>query len=236
MRIICIVILVLLLPACSSKPYAEQAVKKVGISSAESSRHKVFLVGVGWHTGFVLPIVDMVQKLPKLKQRFAYARYLEFGWGDRNYYQNQAEKIALKSKVVLWPTESIVHVVAIPGSPNEHYTRGEIVELCLDDYQYHSLQNYIAASFSRDSAGNIIESLKGYSGDSHFYEAIGKYHLLNTCNTWTAKGLRSAGMDIWPNFTLSATSVMDYIREELSNSDGFGEPNVRNRSSYLCAN
>ncbi len=36
---------------------------------------------------------------------------------------------------------------------------------------------------------------------------------MNTCNTWTAKGLKSAGMDISPTFKLTADSIMDYMKE-----------------------
>jgi hypothetical protein len=36
---------------------------------------------------------------------------------------------------------------------------------------------------------------------------------MNTCNKWTAKGLKSAGMDISPTFKLTADSIMDYLKE-----------------------
>ena len=36
---------------------------------------------------------------------------------------------------------------------------------------------------------------------------------MNTCNKWTAKGLKSAGMDISPTFKLTADSIMDYVKE-----------------------
>ncbi|MFB8829603.1 hypothetical protein ACE0DR_10225 [Azotobacter sp. CWF10] len=34
---------------------------------------------------------------------------------------------------------------------------------------------------------------------------------MNTCNKWTAKGLRSAGVDIFPAFKLTAGSIMKSI-------------------------
>jgi len=37
---------------------------------------------------------------------------------------------------------------------------------------------------------------------------------MNTCNTWTAKGLKSAGLDISTAFKLSAESIMDYLSEQ----------------------
>ncbi|MGF1760774.1 DUF2459 domain-containing protein, partial [Photobacterium sagamiensis] len=44
-----------------------------------------------------------------------------------------------------------------------------------------------------------------------FYKGVGDYHLMNTCNQWTAKGLKSTGMDISPTFKLTAGSVMKYV-------------------------
>ena len=34
---------------------------------------------------------------------------------------------------------------------------------------------------------------------------------MNTCNRWTAKGLKSIGMDISPTLKLTAGSVMNYL-------------------------
>ena len=62
----------------------------------------------------------------------------------------------------------------------------------------------------------------GLYGDSQFYKGVGDYHLMNTCNKWTAKGLESAGMDISPTFKLSAGSVMDYIRGSQAVRDAVG--------------
>jgi hypothetical protein len=45
---------------------------------------------------------------------------------------------------------------------------------------------------------------------------------MNTCNKWTAKGLKSAGMDISPMFKLTAGSVMSAVIENsrvLTNGD-----------------
>jgi len=39
------------------------------------------------------------------------------------------------------------------------------------------------------------------------------YYLTNTCNKWTAKALKSIGMDIKPIFYLSAESIMDYLNK-----------------------
>ena len=56
-----------------------------------------------------------------------------------------------------------------------------------------------------------MELQKGIYGDSQFYSGVGDFYLMNTCNRWTAKGLKSIGMDISPTLKLTAGSVMNYL-------------------------
>ena len=71
--------------------------------------------------------------------------------------------------------------------------------------------SYLEHSFYKDNSGRIVESTNGHYKNRQFYEAEGDYYLMNTCNKWTAKGLRSAGLDISPTFKLTASSIMDYL-------------------------
>ena len=49
-------------------------------------------------------------------------------------------------------------------------------------------------------------------GDRDFYVARDKYFLLRTCNTWTARALRSAGLPITPLYAVTAGNVMGQAR------------------------
>ena len=59
----------------------------------------------------------------------------------------------------------------------------------------------------------MVELESGIYGNSQFYKGVGDFYLMNTCNKWTAKGLKSAGMDISPTFKLTADSIMDYLKD-----------------------
>ena len=52
----------------------------------KSAENEVYVVNHGWHTGFVLPASDIQQVIPELKNRFGNAPYIEFGWGDNEFY------------------------------------------------------------------------------------------------------------------------------------------------------
>jgi len=199
-------ILIMVLSACSNKPHA---IKHTDITV--SSPTKISIVSHGWHTGFVIPAKTIQHQLPKLKQRFKDVRYIEFGWGDTGFYQAKEITSGLTMRAILWPTETVVHAVAVPEDAKSSFPNSDIRNLCLNQKQYALLLNFIVNSFSKNSDGDIIKLKRGIYGDSQFYQGEGDYYLMNTCNKWTAKGLKSAGFDISPTFKLTASSIIDYL-------------------------
>ena len=198
----------LLISACSSKPHI---VKSTAITV--SSAREVFIVSHGWHTGFVVPVETITKQLPQLKERFNDAPFIEFGWGDKGFYQAKEITSGLTVQAIFWPTESVIHAVAIPEPPEIYFSNSYVETLCLQDRQYANLISFIVNSFYKKNNGGIVPLKKGIYGDSQFYKGEGDYYLMNTCNKWTAKGLSSAGMDISTTFRLTAASIMDYLSE-----------------------
>lgn len=201
--------LLVVLVGCSSKPYAVKSQKPF----SGSGSHEIFVVSHGWHTGFVVPAKVIQQKIPKLKDRFSKSQFLEFGWGDRGFYQAQEITSGLTIKAILWPTKSVIHAVSVPYNPIKYFSTSEIEKIYLSDRELASLISFIENSFYRNSKGEVVELKKGIYGDSQFYKAVGDYYLMNTCNNWTAKGLKSVGMGISPTFKLTAGSIMSYLKE-----------------------
>lgn len=171
----------------------------------------IYLVAHGWHTGFVFLAGDIFTLLPGLKARFSEMRYLEFGWGDRRYYQTESSALSEKLLAVLVPSGSTMHVVGLAEKPVKTVDSGQIIELTLEDSGYQSLLKFINNSFYKSQQNHIEEQKNGPFDNSHFYRGVGLYYLFNTCNKWTAKGLKKAGIDISPTFKLSADSVMDVV-------------------------
>ena len=202
-----ILLIIIILAGCSAKPYI--------VSYAEefegSGRNEVYVVSHGWHTGFVIPALEIQGVIPELEQRFGDTRYIEFGWGDKGFYQAKETTLGLTLRAIFWPTESVVHAVAVPQKVEEYFSNSEVAKLCLGDGELSALIGFISSSFYRDKNGNLLELQKGIYGDSKFYSGVGDFYLMNTCNRWTAKGLKSIGMDISPKLKLTAGSVMNYL-------------------------
>ncbi len=201
------VLVLLLVAACSTKPYAVKPTEQI----LSEKTNRIYVASHEWHTGFVIP-ADKIQALvPALKKRFDSTDLLEFGWGDKGFYQTREITTGLVFSAMLWPTESVVHVVAISKDPRRFFSRSQVEPVHLSDEEYDSLLKYISSSFRRTEKNEIIELEKGLYDDSQFYAGEGDYFWMNTCNKWTAKGLKSAGMDIGTTFTLTAGGVMDYL-------------------------
>ena len=163
--------------------------------------------------GIILPSSRLTTLLPFLHSRFGDSPYYEFGWGDQDFYQAKEVTTGLTLKSVLWPTPSVVHVVAVTTHPILFYSGAELFAISLSESELYALQSFISHSFHRTQSGNAIKQQQGLYANSQFYTGTGDYHLFNTCNTWTAKALKSAGLNISPTFKLTADSIISFLRE-----------------------
>ncbi len=204
---IALILIPFLLPACASKSHAVKPVEEIAVERGE----EIYVVSHGWHTGLVVPARQIQDQLHPLKARFGDTPYIEFGWGDRAFYQAEEPSTGLALKAILWPTESVIHAVAVPEKVHEYFPNSEVIALCLSAADLSSLIRYISNSFLKNRKGEILPLQRGIYGNSQFYSAVGLFSLMNTCNNWTAKGLQSAGMDSSPTLKVTAGSVMDYV-------------------------
>ncbi len=200
-------LIILFLFGCSAQPFAVEHPERF-LGTGENT---VYVVSHGWHTGFVIPMSAIQQSIPELAVRFKDIPYLEIGWGDKGFYQAKEITSGLTIQAIFWPTESVIHSVAVPIHIEDYFPHSKIESLCLSDSELSSLISFISNSFHKDDSGAVVPLKNGIYGDSQFYKGVGDYYLMNTCNKWTAKGLKSAGMDISPTFKLTASSIMDYL-------------------------
>lgn len=198
----------ILISGCSSQPY----VVDLAVDAPLAGHNEIYVVNHGWHTGLILPAKEMQLRLPGLKKRFGNTPFVEFGWGDKGFYQANEITTGLTFRAMFWSSGAVIHAVAVPADVFKSFPQSEVQKLCLSDAAAAALIDFIANSFAQTQQGEIIELKNGIYGDSQFYDGVGNYHLLNTCNKWTAKGLRSAGLDISPALKLTASSVMKYVQ------------------------
>ena len=172
----------------------------------------VYLVSHGWHAGIVLGRAEIPDNVWPAAGDLPDAQYLEVGWGDMDYYQTPDPHMGLIIKAALLPTASVLHIVAFSGPVQAYFPYSEIIRIELSSAGFEHLSRTIAASFATDEAGNITSLGHGLYGNSRFYLSRESYHLFNTCNVWTARVLRAAGLPITPATATRVESLMSQAR------------------------
>ncbi|MDZ7736609.1 MAG: DUF2459 domain-containing protein [Gammaproteobacteria bacterium] len=196
-------LLTLIVIGCTGSP-DQQAAHTAG-------EKQVYVVSHGWHTGIVIAGRDLGPELAFLDGHFDTARWYEIGWGDKQFYQAGEVTAALALRAGLLPTEAVLHVTALPERPDAYFTRNRVIELRIDAASLARLTTAVADYFKYDDNGEPITSGKGLYGQSLFFDATGRFHALNTCNTWTARILSLAGVPIRTFMTVRAGSVMEQL-------------------------
>ena len=187
-------------------------------NSADDST-AIYVVRHGWHTGIVIPGDKLNPELEILNSTFGHASYYEIGWGDRGLYKAKEIKAGITIRALFWPTSAVMQVVALPDPPSVYFPHSQILEIKLSSEGYSHLLKSIADSFKWDQSGNPIVVEEGSYGHSYFFKAVGLFFITNTCNSWTARMLASAGLPVDPLLTIRAESVMNQTRKALGYYD-----------------
>ncbi|WP_297770342.1 DUF2459 domain-containing protein [uncultured Alcanivorax sp.] len=177
----------------------------------EGDNVTVLVVRHRWHTGIAFPADRLSPALAFLEPHFSDPTFYEFGWGDDAFYR-QDDSWWLRVRAMLWPTRSALHVVGLERHPAE-LPHTDLQALCLRGEQLRQLQESLAGYFRLDSQGQLPAGDPGLYGDSRFFPAEGTFWFGNTCNTWTDKRLRDAGLPLRPLFTVTAGQVLSQLRD-----------------------
>ena len=172
-----------------------------------ASTRPVWLVTAGWHTGLAVRRGDIPKGLLPESGDFPGARYLELGWGDRDYYRASEPGLWLALKAALIPGPAVLHVAGLTDSPEAYFGSDEVLRIELPEAGFWGLVVYLDRSFARNGAPTAAPLGPGWYGDSRFYEARGRFHLFNNCNTWAARAFQAAGLPMMPEWTVTASRL-----------------------------
>jgi uncharacterized protein (TIGR02117 family) len=168
----------------------------------------IYITSNGWHTEIIvraatLPVVRWPRREP-----FRDRLYLEVGWGDRDAYPADRLTVGLALKAALMSRGSTLRISGFDEPIAERFRGIEVVELRLSAAALDALTRFIEASHATDVEGEAIRVEPAGTGSTAFYLARGRFHALNTCNSWTARALQAAGLPLSPALTLTAHQLM----------------------------
>jgi len=128
------------------------------------------------------------------------AEFIAIGWGDRAFYLDTPTwaDLTLRNAVgALFGSQgALLHVTWLRRAQ----LQGAVWHLPLSAPQYDTLVRHVLDTLPGPQAVPVAGA--HYGPEDAFYEARGRYHLLETCNTWTGRGLRRAGVRVsrWTPF------------------------------------
>ena len=174
-------------------------------------RIAIYLVAHDKHSGIAVRRADIPAGLWPESRDFPRAEYLEVGWGDRDYYygRNQSLWDALRAAFGT-NNPSVLHVAGVRGPLAESFPASEIIEVRVTRDGFDHLVRYIHDEYDRAGESVAAPLGPGLYGDSRFYPARQTFNLSRTCNVWTARGLRDAGLPIEDSITMEG--VMSQAR------------------------
>ena len=178
---------------------------------AEPATVEAWVLSNGVHTDLVFPVrsaaIDWRQLFPlsDFKAPPPDAEFVAIGWGDRKFYLHTptwGDLTAARAFGALsGGNRSLLHVTYLQRAQ----LRRGAYKLPLSQAQYAQLVAHVRATLPSGRAVPIVGA--HYANDDAFYEARGSYHLFETCNTWTGRGLRQAGVTVsrWTPFDFNVT-------------------------------
>lgn len=182
----------------------------LAISGRSAQAQTVQVTSNGWHTGLVIARADVPPGLlPELAAFGPQFAWFELGWGSADYYPIR-DPGPLDTLRAATGSAAVMHVVGLARPVEQVFPAMEVVPVSLAPDRYARLLARLDQTFERDGPRAGGPGL--YEGFSRFYPARGRFHLLHTCNTWTAETLAEASVALDPGGVRRAEEVMERLR------------------------
>lgn len=178
--------LVLALTACSSvplRPLPGPAAATVAVAER------------GWHTDICVRNEDAAPWVASLAHGFDGARFLCFGFGERDYIAARTPG-PVTAFLALFPSPSAILMTVLRAPPQDALGAAHVTGLDISADGLAELQAFLQRSIAVDTTGQAVRLGDGPYPGSVFFAGTPAYDAFYTCNTWTADALRAAGLPV----------------------------------------
>ncbi len=149
--------------------------------------------------------------LATLAEGFAGAQVLCFGFGERQFFMTPDPGLLTHLSALL-PSRSALLMTALRAPADAAFGAGNVVVLHVTPPAEAALRRFLWRSLELDAAGAPVRLADGPYPGSVFWAAVDTYDAFFTCNTWTADGLRAAGLPVGGPVVF-AGQVMSQVRQ-----------------------
>ncbi|WP_322014722.1 DUF2459 domain-containing protein [Paraburkholderia sp. J12] len=173
-----------------------------------------------WHTDVCLRTRDADAWTLALAHGFDGATTLCFGFGERQYVVERKHD-PLTMLGALLPSRAAILMTVLRAAPEAAFGKENVMEAPVSAAGLDGLQRFLRDSIETDSANDPLRLADGPYPGSLYFAATGTYDALHTCNTWTARALRSAGLASVAD-TVFAGHLMDEARAAVARAPDAG--------------
>jgi uncharacterized protein (TIGR02117 family) len=171
----------------------------------------IWVLDHGWHTALAVRRADVDRALWPAVDDFPASTFIEVAWGDRDFYMATPATMWMAIKAAFGARGSVLHIVGLDALIPAHSSRSEIVELRVSRRGFDALTRFVSEEHQRNAEGQPVRLQPGLYGSSWFYIARSRYSLFNTCNTWIARALQTAGLPVTPSGVITAGGLMQQL-------------------------
>jgi uncharacterized protein (TIGR02117 family) len=154
----------------------------------------IYVIKRSWHTDIGFDVADLHLPLASLRPMLPGASYLLFGFGDQHYFMHHSESLGTTIGAA-WPGAGLVLMTGLTTTPEQAFGAAGVMRLTVSASQARRLESFVWDTLA--TSNNAVNALAAGPYDGSFYYASTiRYSGLHTCNTWTAEGLRAAGLPV----------------------------------------
>jgi len=124
------------------------------------------------------------------------AEYLLIGWGAAIYYTARKVNPVVFCRATFFPAASALHIVPVRGPLAQRFARSDVFRFTVSSQGMHQLGRFLDDAVRRTPSGEPVSLGPGYFPHSRFYAGRHIFWFPITCNIWSARGLRQAGLPI----------------------------------------
>jgi uncharacterized protein (TIGR02117 family) len=166
----------------------------------------------GIHTGLIVPMANEHADFTAFaspdhaRAAPANATHMLVGWGHAGVYRETPEWRDLRAgdalSAIFGSDETVLHITFLTEPRSANALQRRVV---ISPAAYRRLAARITARFAPDATHQ-----PAYGNNDVFYDSVGRYSALATCNSWTGDLLREAGLPMgrWTPF---AGGVMKWL-------------------------
>ena len=161
---------------------------------------QIFVETNGIHVSLIVPMAAAGQGLSDLirPEHLAnpdlYGTHAMIGWGHGAVYRNAQTWGDVRSgdigSAIIGSDDTTLHVYHLVNPQPNSIRKGFRVTPA----QYRRIVAQVRASFKWK--GGRSTAYPAYGPNNLFYDSVGRYSAINTCNEWTGRVLRNAGVKV----------------------------------------